>query len=52
MADGEFYGMQTFDQSLLGLHRAGRIGLREAMAAATSPSDLRVALQREGLLSA
>jgi twitching motility protein PilT len=52
MADGEFYGMQTFDQSLLALHRAGRIGLREAMAAATSPSDLRVALQREGLLSA
>jgi twitching motility protein PilT len=52
MADGEFYGMQTFDQSLLGLHRAGVIGLREAMAAATSPSDLRVALQREGLLSA
>ena len=52
MADGEFYGMQTFDQSLLALHRAGTIGLREAMAAATSPSDLRVALQREGLLSA
>ena len=52
MADGEFYGMQTFDQSLLALHRAGTIGLREAMAAATSPSDLRVALQREGLLTA
>jgi twitching motility protein PilT len=52
MMDGEFYGMQTFDQSILGLHRAGTIGLREAMAAATSPSDLRVALQREGLLTA
>jgi twitching motility protein PilT len=52
MADGEFYGMQTFDQSLLALHRTGTISLREAMAAATSPSDLRVALQREGLLSA
>ena len=52
MADGEFYGMQTFDQSLLALHRAGTIGLREAMAAATSASDLRVALQREGLLTA
>ena len=52
MADGEYYGMQTFDQSLLGLHRAGVIGLREAMAAATNPSDLRVAMQREGLLSA
>lgn len=52
MADGEYYGMQTFDQSLLGLHRAGIVGLREAMAAATNASDLRVAMQREGLLSA
>ena len=52
MADGEFYGMQTFDQAILALHRAGTVGLREAMAAATSPSDLRVALQREGLLTA
>jgi twitching motility protein PilT len=52
IADGEFYGMQTFDQSLLSLHRAGIVGLREAMAAATNPSDLRVSLQREGLLSA
>ncbi|MEA3020092.1 MAG: twitching motility protein PilT, partial [Actinomycetota bacterium] len=52
IADGEFYGMQSFDQSLLSLHRSGVISLREAMAAATSPSDLRVALQREGLLSA
>jgi twitching motility protein PilT len=49
MADGEFYGMQTFDQSILRLYRDGVVGLREAMAAATSPSDLRVALQREGL---
>jgi twitching motility protein PilT len=49
MADGEFYGMQTFDQSILRLYREGVIGLREAMAAATSPSDLRVALQRAGL---
>jgi twitching motility protein PilT len=52
MADGEFYGMQTFDQALLALHRAGTISLREAMGSATNPSDLRVALQREGLLTA
>jgi len=49
MADGEFYGMQTFDQSVLRLYRDGVIGIREAMATASSPSDLRVALQREGL---
>ena len=52
VADGEYYGMQTFDQSLLALHREGLVGLREAMAAATSPSDLRVAMQRAGLLTA
>jgi twitching motility protein PilT len=51
MADGDYYGMQTFDQSLLALHRAGTIGVREAMAAATSPTDLRLAMQREGLLA-
>ena len=44
MADGEFYGMQTFDQALLSMHRSGVISLREAMAAATSPSDFRVML--------
>jgi twitching motility protein PilT len=44
MADGAYYGMQTFDQALLALHRSGVIGLREAMAAATSPSDFRVLL--------
>jgi len=49
MADGAFYGMQTFDQSVLQLLRDGVIGLREAMAAASSPSDLRVAMQREGV---
>jgi twitching motility protein PilT len=46
---GEYYGMQTFDQSILQLHRAGHISLRDAMAAATSPSDLRIALQQVGV---
>ncbi len=46
---GDYYGMQTFDQALLRLYADGRIGLREAMAAATNPSDLRVALQQAGL---
>ena len=30
IAEGEFYGMQTFDQSLLGLYKNGLIGLRDA----------------------
>jgi twitching motility protein PilT len=46
---GDYYGMQSFDQALLALYRDGVVGLREAMATATSPSDLRVALQQAGL---
>lgn len=50
MADGGLYGMQTFDQSLLGLYRDGSVSLQDAMAAASNAHDLRVALQRVGLV--
>ena len=49
IAEGEYYGMQTFDQHLLALLREGTIGLREALAAATSPHDFRIALRAAGL---
>jgi twitching motility protein PilT len=52
VADGDYYGMQTFDQSLLRLYRAGQITLRTALEGATNPSDLRVAIQRLGLPAA
>ncbi len=52
IADGDSYGMQTFDQSLVGLLVSEQIDLRSAMAAATSPHDLRVALQKKGMFSA
>ncbi len=52
VADGEYYGMQTFDQSLLRLYRDGQIDLRTALEGATNPSDLRVAIQRAGLPAA
>jgi len=42
-------GMQTFDQSLFGLYKNGLIGLRDALAAATRPHDLRISLQQAGL---
>jgi twitching motility protein PilT len=45
IADGEYHGMQTFDQSLLTLLQSGRITLQTALAAATNPHDLQVALQ-------
>ena len=46
IAEGEFYGMQTFDQSLLDLYGRGVIELREAMAASTSPHDLRLMIEQ------
>ena len=49
--DGEYLGMQTFDQSLFGLVKRGTISLRAAMAASTNPHDLRVALETAGVLS-
>jgi twitching motility protein PilT len=51
MAEGEYYGMQTFDQSLANLLRDGVIDLREAMNAASNPHDLKVRLERMGIVS-
>jgi twitching motility protein PilT len=50
IADGEYYGMRTFDQSLVTLLENGTITLSEAMAAATNPHDLKVMLERKGVL--
>jgi twitching motility protein PilT len=49
VADGGYYGMQTFDQHLLQLYRDGEITLRDALATATNPHDFRVALRAAGL---
>ena len=50
VADGAYYGMVTFDQSLATLLAAGRISLAEAMATASNPHDLKVMLERQGIL--
>lgn len=50
VADGEYYGMQTFDQSLVRLYEAGSIDLRGAMMTASNPHDLKVMLQQRGLV--
>ncbi|MDQ1375421.1 MAG: twitching motility protein PilT [Actinomycetota bacterium] len=50
IADGEYYGMQTFDQSLVKLFEAGKIDMRGAMMAASNPSDLKIMLQQAGLV--
>lgn len=51
IADGGYYGMQTFDQHLCTLFRDGVITLDAAMASSTSPHDLTVELRRLGLVS-
>ena len=51
IAEGDYYGMQTFDQHLARLFQDGVIDLPTAMAAATHPHDLRVALLKSGHLT-
>jgi len=48
IADGEYYGMQTFDQALVALLEAGTIDMRAALGAASRPHDLKVMLQQRG----
>ena len=52
MAEGEYHGMQTFDQSLLGLYKNGLVSLRDVLIAATDPQEFRIALQTAGLTDA
>ena len=45
MQNGEFYGMNTFDQSLAKLYKAGHIDLETAQNAATSPDAIMLAIR-------
>ncbi len=51
VAEGAYYGMQTFDQHLVQLYRDGVVTLEAAMSASTSPHDLTVELRRLGLVA-
>jgi len=48
IADGEYYGMQTFDQALLGHYQAGRISMEDAMRVASKPHDFKLLVAAEG----
>jgi twitching motility protein PilT len=50
VAEGGYYGMQTFDQHLLKHLQAGRITYEEAMRAATSPHDFKLMVAASGPL--
>jgi len=46
--DGDYYGMQTFDQSLLRLVQEGAVTVGDAMIAASEPHDLALMLEQIG----
>jgi twitching motility protein PilT len=48
IADGEYYGMQTFDQGLFHHVKAGRITMDMALQFATSPSDFKLLVAADG----
>ena len=49
IAEGDYYGMHSFDQSILALYAEGKIDLRAALAASSNPHDLTVAMRLQGL---
>jgi twitching motility protein PilT len=51
IAEGEFYGMQTFDQALLHHVQAGRISMDDAVRVATSPHDFKLLVAAEGRMA-
>ena len=50
--EGGYYGMATFDQSLLELVVSGRVSPEQAMDAASSPHDFQLMLEQRGVQSA
>jgi twitching motility protein PilT len=51
ITEGEFYGMQTFDQALLRHYQAGRVSMSEALRVASSPHDFKLLVAAEGRTS-
>jgi twitching motility protein PilT len=49
IADGAYYGMITFDQSVLELVKQGKVTVEAALAASSNPHDLQLQLQQAGI---
>lgn len=49
ISEGEYYGMQTFDQALLKLVQEGRVEFREALGISSRPQDFRLMAQATGI---
>jgi twitching motility protein PilT len=48
IGEGAYYGMQTFDQALLGHVQAGRVAMDQALKAATHPHDFKLLVSSDG----
>ncbi len=48
IAEGAYYGMQTFDQALFAHVKAGRVTVDDALTYATSPHDFKLLLDADG----
>jgi twitching motility protein PilT len=49
VADGGFYGMQTFDQAVVKLVQAGVVSVQDAVESSSNRHDLELALQQAGV---
>jgi twitching motility protein PilT len=49
IAEGEFYGMVTFDQTLLNHYKNNLVTLEDAMSAASNPHDFQIMIRQAGL---
>jgi len=48
IAEGGYYGMQTFDQALLAHLQGGLVSMKDAMKAASSPHDFKLMVASDG----
>jgi twitching motility protein PilT len=48
IAEGGYYGMQTFDQALFAHVKSGRVTVDDALRAASSPHDFKLLLAADG----
>lgn len=49
ISEGEYYGMQTYDQALLKLVEEGRIDYAEALNVASQPQNFKLMVQSQGI---
>jgi twitching motility protein PilT len=48
ISEGAYYGMQTFDQALLGHVQSGLVTMEDALKAATAPHDFKLLVSSDG----